>query len=323
MNNILRAIFAVGIISSLFSLIVLAQKPAMVTTVILTCGNDQANCEMVQNRLTDILNSLNKLENVSLSFTADGLRSFTELLNKTGFKCVNVLYEGRLLNLPEGGFEVRGIRVRVEMGNTKGNPDQYLVFTLNTESLISNVRFSMESHHYQRIIEDGVRLKDFAYRQKILHFIEIFRTAYNRKDIEYLRKAYSDNALIIVGRVLQVAPEQTDMIGNSFLTRDQIQFVKLSKAQYLKNLEHVFHSNDFLKVDFEELEIIRHGMINDIYGITLKQRWRSSNYSDEGYLFLMIDFADEDHPLIHVRTWQPEKFPDGSVISLYDFNIIE
>ena len=31
------------------------------------------------------------------------------------------------------------------------------------------------------------------------------------------------------------------------------------------------------------------------------------NYSDVGYLLLVIDFANEDKPLIHVRTWQPEK----------------
>ena len=40
----------------------------------------------------------------------------------------------------------------------------------------------------------------------------------------------------------------------------------------------------------------------------------------------MIDFKDENHPLIQVRTWQPEKV-DGKVLSrdevfsLGDFNI--
>ena len=59
-----------------------------------------------------------------------------------------------------------------------------------------------------------------------------------------------------------------------------------------------------------------------LYGVTLKQRWTSSTYSDTGYVFLLLDFADPDYPLIHVRSWQPERFDDGSIISLQDFEII-
>ena len=29
-----------------------------------------------------------------------------------------------------------------------------------------------------------------------------------------------------------------------------------------------------------------------------------------GYLFLFIDFNDPDKPLIHIRTWQPERNPE-------------
>ena len=39
----------------------------------------------------------------------------------------------------------------------------------------------------------------------------------------------------------------------------------------------------------------------------MMQGWNTTNYSDVGYLLLVIDFADDDKPLIHVRTWQPEK----------------
>ena len=57
----------------------------------------------------------------------------------------------------------------------------------------------------------------------------------------------------------------------------------------------------------------------------MKQGWRSDTYSDIGYVFLLIDFKDEMNPMIHVRTWQPEKFDDGTAVpeskifSLSDF----
>ena len=42
----------------------------------------------------------------------------------------------------------------------------------------------------------------------------------------------------------------------------------------------------------------------------LKQDYVSKTYGDQGYLFLFIDFNDPDKPLIHIRTWQPERNPE-------------
>ncbi len=242
----------------------------------------------------------------------------------TDMRNVNPLYETKLISLPNGEFEVRDIKVMVDMKATSGNPFQYLVFTLNKYGLVEDVRFAMESRHYKEIVKQGEKLKDFAFRQQILHFIEIFRTAYNRKDIEYLRRVYSDDALIIVGKVVKVKPDMPDMLASSSLSQDQIKFIRLSKAEYIDRLENkVFKQNDFIKVNFSEMELRRHPSRNYIYGVTLKQDWHTSTYSDEGYLFLMIDFHNQEKPLIHVRSWQPEKFSDGSLINLGDFEVID
>ncbi|MEA3297462.1 MAG: hypothetical protein U9R56_06320 [candidate division Zixibacteria bacterium] len=289
----------------------------------LTGGDNEAIRKMIAERLTTIVNSMDEPESVAGLFASGGYESFCQLLESTGFRCVYALYKTNLLALPGGGYEVRNIRVCVEMGKTEANPDQDLVFSLDSKGYVTYVRFAMEKHLYQRICKEGKEEKDFANRQIILQFVELFRTAYNRKDIEYLEEAFSDDALIIVGRVLEKAPEQPEFLKNSRLDKEKIRFVKLSKAKYLKNLSKVFTHNDFIKVDFDSLKITRDSRKADIYGVKLKQRWRSSTYSDEGYLFLMIDFSDAERPLIHVRTWQPTAFQDGSVINLYDFNILE
>ena len=44
-----------------------------------------------------------------------------------------------------------------------------------------------------------------------------------------------------------------------------------------------------------------------------------SSYGDTGYLFLMIDLNQPQRPVIHVRTWQPEKDPDFGLIDLSFF----
>ena len=91
-------------------------------------------------------------------------------------------------------------------------------------------------------------------------------------------------------------------------------------------MKKIFAGNKYINVLFDEVEVIQHPKWTNIYGVTLKQEWHSNRYSDVGFIFLMIDFKDENHPLIQVRTWQPEKL-DGKVLSrdevfsLGDFNI--
>ena len=65
------------------------------------------------------------------------------------------------------------------------------------------------------------------------------------------------------------------------------------------------------------------GILPYIYGVTLRQRYSSDRYSDDGYLFLLWDFTDKSMPVIHVRTWQPAStVADGAdVISIQDFNL--
>ena len=60
----------------------------------------------------------------------------------------------------------------------------------------------------------------------------------------------------------------------------------------------------------------------------LRQEWRSSTYSDEGYLFLLWDFPEDGgDPIIHVRTWQPEMVggvrqqPDKDITTLAGFDL--
>ena len=60
----------------------------------------------------------------------------------------------------------------------------------------------------------------------------------------------------------------------------------------------------------------------------MKQSWKSSNYSDEGYLFLLWEFPEDgSSPIIHVRTWQPEMVngqeqqPDDNISTLGGFDL--
>jgi len=257
--------------------------------------------------------------------TPEGFAALKKMIETT--RCFSTIaeYQTNLLDAPNGGYEVRNINVRVNMAGTKGDPIQYLVFEMNAPGKITNVNFAIEEKFYNQIMRDGRTKNDLFNRQIILDLMEQFRTAHNRKDLDYLEKIYSDDALIIVGQVLQKKQKRNnelDAFDLSDLGGEKIRFVKRSKQQYLEGLRRVFQLNSFVKVFFYDFEIRRHPIYSDIYGVNVRQRWNSSNYNDHGYLFLMVDFRNKAQPLIRVRSWQPERFEDGSVVSLGNFEII-
>lgn len=249
----------------------------------------------------------------------DNARDRVDALWQTSpFRCTETRMTTNLLRLPGNRFQVRQIPVVV----VKDRVEQELVLNFSAVGALEDVYFGIEQHRYSNLLAEGRDLRDFRRRQMILDFIENFRTAYNRKDLDMLEMTFSENALIIVGRVLQETERGFD--GMASLDDRQVELIRFNKQQYMENLRGVFRRNAFVNVTFDDIEIVQHGHHNDIYGVNLKQTWRSSTYGDEGYLFLMIDFEDEDQPLIHVRAWQPEKdTPMKEVIKLGDFDIVK
>ena len=58
---------------------------------------------------------------------------------------------------------------------------------------------------------------------------------------------------------------------------------------------------------FDIIDVERNPLHPSIYGVTLRQEWYASAYSDVGTVFLLWDFTNEDRPKIYVRTWQPNE----------------
>ena len=114
-----------------------------------------------------------------------------------------------------GGFKkyhIRNIPV-IMMAADENDQDQELVINFNDNGQIDEILVALESNRYQDIIREGVEPEDFARRQIILDFVEQFRTAYNRKDLNYISSVFSDNALIITGKVLKSVKQSDNMIN--------------------------------------------------------------------------------------------------------------
>ena len=220
------------------------------------------------------------------------------------------------------GYQVRNIPLMMKpTGEREFNEDEYqeAVISFDKQGEVESFYLSISMNLYMNVIKSNLELTDLRRRQLILDYVEQFRTAYNQKDIKFLNQVFSDDALIITGKVII----QKHAEG---FTTPKIQYNKQSKTQYINNLRGVFQRNSYIKVVFDNIEVMRHPVNPNFYGVTLKQGWTSNTYHDEGYLFLLWDFTNENSPQIHVRTWQPDKIggkplPKDDIFSLSDFDI--
>ncbi|MCE1187975.1 MAG: nuclear transport factor 2 family protein [Ignavibacteria bacterium] len=196
---------------------------------------------------------------------------------------------------------------------------QEISLTFSKTGEIDNISYTLDYTRSDLLKRDTTSLLEFQRRQFVLEFLERLRTAYNRKDTAFLQKVYSDDALIITTKEIRLEKSGDLGIKGQVIVISQ----KVTKQVYLKSLaEKIFKYNKFINVRFEDIKIVMNLKYPNIYGVNLKQFWNSSNYKDAGYLFLLVDFKNEDAPMIHVRTFQPDstiKSP-GDIIDMGSFN---
>lgn len=198
----------------------------------------------------------------------------------------------------------------------QGKPSSKALPQVDLRTMAQSNPFYKEA---SKILQGKVSENDAKRRHQILNYCEHFRTAYTTKDIDFLRQVFSDQALIIVGNVVKgkASDDQVEATG------PRVTYAIHSKRDYISRLSKVFAANQKIEVNFSGFRILRHPTMDGIYGVTLRQQYKSDRYSDDGYLFLLWDFRNPSMPLIHIRTWQPAKSvtETNEVIGIQDFNL--
>lgn len=194
------------------------------------------------------------------------------------------------------GYELRNIHIYIKEAE-KNERNKQAVVTYTPGGKITDFYIAIDYKLYDKVMVEGKSVKDLRRRQIILDFVENFRTAYNRKDIKFIERVFSEDALIIVGK--QVKVKKMDSPGYTYETK----YIVRNKQQYIRRLKRAFAANEYVNVRFEDIRVVQHAKYKHLYGVTVKQFWKSDHYSDEGYVFLLIDLRDENKPMIHVRTW--------------------
>jgi hypothetical protein len=217
----------------------------------------------------------------------------------------------------DGLIVLQSILVNKRTVDTAFTEELNLIF--KPDGTLDDVTFSIGAQQYAKVFSAGNVLDatDLRRKQLILDFVERFRTAYEKKDLTYLDLVFSEKALIIVGKVVQPKPTDGIKIADAVKVERQV----YSKKEYMENLKAKVFTKKWIKLGFDKVEIIRHPdpSLSMFYGVQLIQKWATPGYSDEGYLFLLIDFTTEDKPIIHVRAWEPMQVKKKDRTTLSDF----
>jgi len=198
------------------------------------------------------------------------------------------------------GYLVRGIKARFDFKRNNKSFVEDLVFYIK-DGQIDGINFGLEQSALDDI--NNHSMWDPQSRLVLINFLENYKTAYALERLDYLNAVFSEDALIIVGNRIPVqkAVEITAVDAESYAHN------RLTKSQYMKQLEKVFAKQEYVNIQFEDASVKKTSRTTERYEIVIKQNYYSATYADKGYLYLLADISNPESPIIHVRVWDENR----------------
>lgn len=237
------------------------------------------------------------IEQCRKKFTAEGWEEFSKLM---GYGKVTLMDDIHLDYFADGDCVVcRGLPVSCRFNRGRVFNEKLSFYIDSNTKQITHVAMGLGREAMNDVVLGHLDWSEKS-RTRIVGFLEDYRTAYATKNLEYLDKVFDDNAVIVLGKRLQVAPQ---LNKEGYMNNHRVQFTQLTKREFLRNLRRQFQSKDYINLHFSQNRIYQLQKGVERYGIEIKQDYYSSNYGDTGYLTLIFDLTNPDQPVIHVRTW--------------------
>ena len=272
-----------------------------------TAVQESASAELAQT-VGNIMNAIKakKYDSVRDYFTEGGFDMFTRLIN---YGTASILGNPSL-NFYQLGDRVicRSVPMKFAFKNNNRSFVEDVTFTFDADKKIESIAFGLDKAARDDIFNREAAGWTDSIRMVIATFLENYKTAFALKRADYIKSIFDDDAIIIVGHVIKKAQRTAE--NDKYLDNEMVKHTRLSKQEYIKNVERSFKSNQFINIRFTDNDVKKMGVGADTYGIQIHQDYYSSTYSDTGYLFLMVDLNDIDQPCIKVRTWQPKRDPN-------------
>ncbi len=276
-----------------------------------------------RNRAVEENEYLAKMSLIENALRSGNIASVRNCFSTDGFNMLDTLsHYGKMTVIGKPEYKLlkykdevicRSILMQFEFRNTVGF-SQEVVFRFDTiNKVVTSLAFRLSDKAEYDIISKTKWPEES--RLILVNFLEDYQTAYALKRHRYLESIYSDDALIIVGRMVKKTEIPDRMTLK--LTDEEAELTKYDKDTYMKNLAMCFGNNEYIRLRFTETDFTKANNRSDVYGVRVRQEYFSSSYGDVGYLFLLVDLRGVQ-PLIHVRAWQPDKVDLEKLMNMSD-----
>jgi hypothetical protein len=179
------------------------------------------------NRVVAAIRSKN-YAGVQQMFTLETFENFNRLANMG--KAIVIGNPQIKAFFSDGDVMCRPVPMMFAFANNNRKFSEDVVFHFNVDTLISNITFGLNKESINSITSNPkYAVKD---QMTIINFLENYKTAFALKRIDYLESIFADDALIIVGKYVKVAPNADSPYKNNKM----VIFNKKDKQTYIKDL---------------------------------------------------------------------------------------
>lgn len=220
------------------------------------------------------------------------------------------------------GWEFRQLSSTAAYTSVNMQSKEYLIPDFDSTGAVVDINFGIMDGMYEEFKNASKYGEDWDKRQIMIKFVEKYRTAYMTRDLSQLGTMFAEEAVIITGRVLRVDEGSSNDFAYEQNEPQQpsVEYLRQTKGEFLDRQKMLFDTKPDIHLGFSSFKINRKNNQEGVYGISMRQSYTSTDYSDEGYLFLLIDFND-DEPKIYVRAWQPQEWSDDALVEIGNFKV--
>lgn len=208
------------------------------------------------------------IEQCRKKFTAEGWEEFSKLM---GYGKVTLMDDIHLDYFADGDCVVcRGLPVSCRFNRGRVFNEKLSFYIDSNSKQITHVAMGLGREAMNDVVLGHLDWSEKS-RTRIVGFLEDYRTAYATKNLEYLDKVFDDNAVIVLGKRLQVAPQ---LNKEGYMNNHRVQFTQLTKREFLRNLRRQYKPPLLAKPHLPAAEgrgALRH---RDKAGLLLFQLWR-------------------------------------------------
>ena len=171
-----------------------------------------------------------------------------ELIDKSTRQNINNTYEG---------WEFRQLTGNTHYPSVNLRSNEYLVPDFDSTGKLVDVNFGTLDGLYDQFKRASTFGDDWDKRQVIVKFVEKYRTAYMTRDIDQLGTMFADEAVIIVGRVLQVDENDDKDFVLSKTNKNQptVEYLQQTKKEFLTRQQNLFNTKRDIHLGFTSFDI--------------------------------------------------------------------